>query len=236
MVEKKEKPTRLWYLVPLLLGIIGGIIGYFAVKDEDRKMARELLLVGILTSFVPIIILFLVFFSGLFFIPKVVQEEFKPGAISAKVGEPVKLNGLTLTVDSFKTSDRVVDVLGYANTSYKAKPNHKFVLVYLTVRNEGAASETFFICNTTITTDKGYTYHRKFFLEISGEGRESWAATQTEVKEYACKETSLLKSLSPAKQEKTCMIFEIWKDHEPATFNFQTKLIGGKAVSIKLTS
>jgi hypothetical protein len=33
--------------VPFLLSIIGGIIGYFAVKNEDKRMANRLLMVGI---------------------------------------------------------------------------------------------------------------------------------------------------------------------------------------------
>jgi hypothetical protein len=43
----QTRPTRAWYLVPFLLSIIGGIIGYFAVKDEDKRMANRLLVLSI---------------------------------------------------------------------------------------------------------------------------------------------------------------------------------------------
>jgi hypothetical protein len=57
------KPTKLWYLVALFLGIFGGIIGYFAVKDEDKEMAKNLLLIGIIVTFIiPIIYLMLFIF------------------------------------------------------------------------------------------------------------------------------------------------------------------------------
>ena len=42
------KPSAIWYLLPILLGPIGGIIGYFLVKDRDRKFAERLLIVGLI--------------------------------------------------------------------------------------------------------------------------------------------------------------------------------------------
>jgi hypothetical protein len=44
MKKQVSKPSRLWYLLPIFLGIIGGIIGYFAVRDRDKKMANRLLI------------------------------------------------------------------------------------------------------------------------------------------------------------------------------------------------
>jgi hypothetical protein len=45
--ETINKPSKLWYLLPILLGIIGGIVGYIAIKDKDRKMAKNLLIIGV---------------------------------------------------------------------------------------------------------------------------------------------------------------------------------------------
>jgi len=53
--ERRTKPSAAWYLVPLLLGLLGGIIGYFAVKDQNRDMANSLLNVGIIMTFIDII-------------------------------------------------------------------------------------------------------------------------------------------------------------------------------------
>jgi hypothetical protein len=39
-----------WYVLPILLGIIGGIIGYYSVRNDDAKMAKQLLIVGITVS------------------------------------------------------------------------------------------------------------------------------------------------------------------------------------------
>jgi len=50
-----EKPSRVWYLVPLFFGLLGGLVGYFAVKDGDRDMASNLLVLGVFVSFVVIL-------------------------------------------------------------------------------------------------------------------------------------------------------------------------------------
>jgi len=42
------KPSAIWYLFPIIFGPIGGIIGYFLVKNRDRKFAEKLLIVGLI--------------------------------------------------------------------------------------------------------------------------------------------------------------------------------------------
>ena len=51
-----------WYLVPLFFGILGGIIAWAVNKDKDPKRARNLLIFGLLWTFVPLIIVIAVFF------------------------------------------------------------------------------------------------------------------------------------------------------------------------------
>jgi hypothetical protein len=59
-----SSPSNVWYLVPLFLGFIGGLIGYVSVRDNDQEMANYLLITGIFTTILYIFILFIVF-SGL---------------------------------------------------------------------------------------------------------------------------------------------------------------------------
>ena len=52
------KPSAAWYCLPILLGFIGGIIGYFVVKDKDPNMAKNLLLIGIFITIIGVLLSF----------------------------------------------------------------------------------------------------------------------------------------------------------------------------------
>jgi hypothetical protein len=54
-MNKSKGPSKLWYLLPIFLGIIGGIVGYFAIRDKDRKMAKYILIVGFIPTILVII-------------------------------------------------------------------------------------------------------------------------------------------------------------------------------------
>mgnify|MGYP001108503567 CR=1 FL=1 len=51
-----------WWLVPFLFGILGGIIAYLIVKDNDEDMASKLLTFGIVWSIVLGTIMFVAVF------------------------------------------------------------------------------------------------------------------------------------------------------------------------------
>lgn len=53
---KKPKPSLAWLLAPLLFGLLGGVIAYIAVKDEDKEYAEDLLLFGFAMTILGIII------------------------------------------------------------------------------------------------------------------------------------------------------------------------------------
>ena len=39
--------SRWWYLAPLLLAIVGGVVAYFAVRRDDPRLARNCLVLGV---------------------------------------------------------------------------------------------------------------------------------------------------------------------------------------------
>jgi len=45
--KPQKKPSRWWYLLPIFLSVVGGVIGYFLLKDRDRKFAERLLIIGL---------------------------------------------------------------------------------------------------------------------------------------------------------------------------------------------
>jgi hypothetical protein len=44
----KSRPTRLWYLFPFFFALLGGVIAYFAIRNDDREMAEGMLIFGTL--------------------------------------------------------------------------------------------------------------------------------------------------------------------------------------------
>ena len=49
MAEEYKQRSKAWYLLPIFLGIIGGIIGFFVFRNDSPKMARNCLIIGIIT-------------------------------------------------------------------------------------------------------------------------------------------------------------------------------------------
>lgn len=45
--ETQDTPDNIWYLVPLLFGLLGGIIMYAALRNEDEDMALRGLYLGL---------------------------------------------------------------------------------------------------------------------------------------------------------------------------------------------
>ena len=64
------RPERLrsnwWYLVPIFLGIIGGVIAYFALKNDDPQKAKKSLYLGIILTVIQIIVEVSLFSAGIY--------------------------------------------------------------------------------------------------------------------------------------------------------------------------
>ncbi len=57
-----------WFALPLLFGFIGGVVGFFAIKNGDKEKAVNLLIVGVLITIIQIVLNFgfmLTLFAGL---------------------------------------------------------------------------------------------------------------------------------------------------------------------------
>ncbi len=45
-----------WYLLPIFLGVIGGIIAWVALKSHDGKLAKNSLILGVILNVIGMII------------------------------------------------------------------------------------------------------------------------------------------------------------------------------------
>jgi len=52
-----SKVSNWWILVPILIGWLGGVIAYFATRSRDEIKARNLFLLGLAITFIPVIII-----------------------------------------------------------------------------------------------------------------------------------------------------------------------------------
>jgi len=57
----QKKPSNWWYLLPIFLGLMGGIIGYFALRNKNKVMAKNVLIVGLVVVPAAMAVSFLLF-------------------------------------------------------------------------------------------------------------------------------------------------------------------------------
>jgi uncharacterized membrane protein len=51
----ERKRSNWWYIVPVLFGMIGGIIGYFALRRDAPQKAKNCLYLGLILTAINII-------------------------------------------------------------------------------------------------------------------------------------------------------------------------------------
>lgn len=55
-MEHVKSRSQLWYLLPVFVGLIGGIIAYWILRRDDPKKAKKCLYLGIVLAIVGIAI------------------------------------------------------------------------------------------------------------------------------------------------------------------------------------
>jgi len=64
-----RKRSSLWFLLPILFNIIGGVIAYFIIKDDDPSKAKNCLWLGIILSAISIAIFLIPLLIGISLLP-----------------------------------------------------------------------------------------------------------------------------------------------------------------------
>ena len=68
-MQPEKQRSNWWYLVPIFLGIIGGIIAYFALRNDDHQKAKKCLYLGLILGSIGV-------FLQILFSEIVTQEQF----------------------------------------------------------------------------------------------------------------------------------------------------------------
>lgn len=64
-----KRRSAWWFLLPILFNVIGGIIAYFVIKEDDPKKARDCLLLGAILTGIGIALFIIPFLIGVSFMP-----------------------------------------------------------------------------------------------------------------------------------------------------------------------
>jgi len=54
-MAQETRRSAWWYLLPILFGIIGGVIAYFVIKQDDPIKAKNCLKIGLILLIIDII-------------------------------------------------------------------------------------------------------------------------------------------------------------------------------------
>ena len=64
-----RRRSSLWFLLPIFFNIIGGVIAYFIIKDDDPRKAKNCLLLGIILTAISLTIIVVPILIGISLLP-----------------------------------------------------------------------------------------------------------------------------------------------------------------------
>jgi hypothetical protein len=64
-----KRRSSFWFLLPIAFNIIGGIIVYFIIKEDDPKKAKNCLYLGIILAAIPILLIVVPLLIGVSLLP-----------------------------------------------------------------------------------------------------------------------------------------------------------------------
>ena len=64
-----KRRSSFWFLLPILFNIIGGVIAFFIIREDDPKKARNCLYLGIILAAIPFLLIVLPLLIGITLIP-----------------------------------------------------------------------------------------------------------------------------------------------------------------------
>ena len=66
-----RRRSSLWFLLPIVFNIFGGVVAYFVIRDDDPKRARSCLLLGAILAAIPVILILIPILIGMTLIPHI---------------------------------------------------------------------------------------------------------------------------------------------------------------------
>ena len=64
-----RRRSSLWFLLPVVFNVLGGLVAYFAIRDDDPKRAKSCLLLGITLAAIPVLLFVVPLVVGMTILP-----------------------------------------------------------------------------------------------------------------------------------------------------------------------
>ena len=64
-----KRRSSFWFLLPIVFNVVGGIIAFFIIREDDPKKARNCLYLGIILAVIPVILILLPLLIGITLLP-----------------------------------------------------------------------------------------------------------------------------------------------------------------------
>jgi len=64
-----RRKSAWWFLLPILFGVVGGVIAYFVIKDDDQKRAKNCLWLGIILTAIGLALVLIPLVIGVSLLP-----------------------------------------------------------------------------------------------------------------------------------------------------------------------
>jgi hypothetical protein len=64
-----RRRSSLWFLLPIVLNVVGGIISYFIIKEDDPKKAKNCLYLGLILAAIPVLLIMVPILIGITLLP-----------------------------------------------------------------------------------------------------------------------------------------------------------------------
>ncbi|HEX5457834.1 MAG TPA: hypothetical protein VFX64_05545 [Candidatus Nitrosotalea sp.] len=68
MMQVKRR-SSFWFLLPIVFNVIGGVIAFFVIREDDPRKARNCLYLGIILCAIPVLLILLPILIGMTLIP-----------------------------------------------------------------------------------------------------------------------------------------------------------------------
>ena len=69
-----RRRSSLWFLLPIVFNVLGGLVAYFVIRDDDPKKARSCLLLGIILAAIPILLFAVPLLVGITILPHFISH------------------------------------------------------------------------------------------------------------------------------------------------------------------